>query len=62
MDERVIELEVKVAFQERSLAELDEVVRALRTQVDSLQGDVERLVEHLQVQTQTTVDERPPHY
>ena len=51
MEERLIELEVRVAFQERLIAELDEVVRALRTQVERLEADLAQLVEHLHVGT-----------
>jgi uncharacterized coiled-coil protein SlyX len=40
VEERLIELEVRVAFQERLIAELDEVVRSLRTQVDRLEADL----------------------
>ena len=49
MEDRLIELEVRVAFQERLIADLDEVVRALRAQVERLEADLAQLVEHLHV-------------
>jgi uncharacterized coiled-coil protein SlyX len=47
VEDRLIELEVRVAFQERLIADLDEVVRALREQVERLEADLTQLVEHL---------------
>jgi uncharacterized coiled-coil protein SlyX len=47
VEDRLTELEVRVAFQERLIAELDEIVRALRDQVERLEADLSRLVEHL---------------
>jgi uncharacterized coiled-coil protein SlyX len=51
VEDRLIELEVRVAFQERLIAELDEVVRALRAQVERLEADLAQLVEHLHAGT-----------
>lgn len=42
-EERWIELETRVAFQERALAQLDEVVRDLYAQLGRLQREVEQL-------------------
>ena len=47
MEDRLTELEVRVAFQERLIAELDEIVRALRDQVERLEADLARLLDHL---------------
>ena len=51
MEDRLVELEVRVAFQERLLAELDDVVRALRAQVERLEADLAQLLEHVQGDT-----------
>jgi len=36
--ERLLDLEVKVAYQDRTIAALDEVVRALAARVDELEA------------------------
>ncbi|MEQ1567549.1 MAG: SlyX family protein [Myxococcota bacterium] len=61
-DERVTELEVKLAFHERWVAELDEVVRALRDQVDELGRELRDLSERVRPEEGSAVDEKPPHY
>lgn len=49
---RWVELETKVAFQERALAQLDEVVRDLYAEVQRLQGELQTL--------RTRLSEPPP--
>ena len=61
-DDRLMDLEVKVAFQERLLAELDEVIQQLRGELEALQGDVRALTEALEAHRGQVVDEKPPHY
>lgn len=61
-DERIMELEIKVAFQDKLLAELDEVVRQLRDQIDTLRDELSTLTESLQPQRGEIVDEKPPHW
>jgi uncharacterized coiled-coil protein SlyX len=60
--DRIMDLEVKVAFQEKLLAELDAVIRTLRGEVDALREEVEQLHAGLKPDAQATVDEKPPHY
>jgi uncharacterized coiled-coil protein SlyX len=43
MSERLVDLEVKIAFHERTLTALDEVVRALAARVDHLSREVAEL-------------------
>ena len=43
LDERLVDLEVRAAFQERTIAALDDVVRVLVTRVDALTRRVEEL-------------------
>ena len=64
MQERITELEVKVAFQEKLIADLDDVIRELREQVDRLERDVRELREQGagQVEKTTLEDDKPPHY
>jgi uncharacterized coiled-coil protein SlyX len=61
-EERVVELEIKLAFHERWVQELDEVVRALRDQVDALQEEVDNLRDVVRPSAGPVVDEKPPHY
>jgi uncharacterized coiled-coil protein SlyX len=62
LEGRVTELEIKVAFQERLLADLDEVVRALRTEIEALRTEHGALVDQLEAHRGPIVDEKPPHW
>ncbi len=62
LEARVVELEIKVAFQERLLAELDEVLREVRRELEQVRTDHATLVDQLEVHRGTIVDERPPHW
>jgi uncharacterized coiled-coil protein SlyX len=46
LDERLVDLEVRAAFQERTIAGLDEVVRVLLTRLDALTRRVDELERH----------------
>ena len=61
MEDRMTELEVKVAFQERLLAELDEVIRQLRDEVEQLGTDVGQLRQQGSMAPEDP-DQKPPHY
>ncbi len=61
MEERIMDLEVKVAFQEGTIAELDEVIRTLRDEVDALRREVRELQEQ-QLAAPADESEPPPHY
>jgi uncharacterized coiled-coil protein SlyX len=61
-EDRIVDLEIKFAFQERLLADLDGVVQALRAQVDTLREEVAQLHAALRPDAQATVDEKPPHW
>ncbi len=60
-ERRLTDLEVKVAFQEHLLAELDEVIQELRGQVELLQADLRALREQHELGPEDP-DQRPPHY
>ncbi|MEM7407651.1 MAG: SlyX family protein [Pseudomonadota bacterium] len=66
-DTRLEAIESKLAFQEHTIAQLDDVVTALRKEVDQLR-DVQRvLLERLREMgdadaPSNTAEERPPHY
>lgn len=62
LEARVVELEVKVSFQESLLAELDDALQALRRELDALRTEQSRLLDQLDVQRGVVVDEKPPHW
>ena len=64
MNERVTDLEVKVAFQERHIAELDEVVRTAVDQIRRLEKELFELQRQTNLREGSTDlrDEEPPHY
>ncbi len=64
MDERIIALEERLAYQDKALADLDDVVQGLARQVDQLDRKLSALTEWLRNPGQEVgpPDERPPHY
>jgi SlyX protein len=63
LEERIIELEMRIAHQDRTIADLDDVVREFADRVTAL----ERVVEELRESTRGSDeigpgDEPPPHY
>jgi SlyX protein len=61
MEERIVELEVRVAYQDKLLADLDEVVRSFAARVEALERKVKELEETSAPQA-GPADETPPHY
>lgn len=64
MDERIVELEVRVAYQDKVIADLDEVLRSFTTQVQELRRDLEEFKQSVK-EGQTEIggaNEKPPHY
>tara|TARA_Y100000766_G_C18456008_1_gene388250 strand:- start:165 stop:461 length:297 start_codon:yes stop_codon:yes gene_type:complete len=66
MPDKIVELEVKIAFLEQSITELSDVVYSQQQQIDSLKNDQHRMRTHLQSldkDDQTVIDDQPPpHY
>lgn len=67
MENRVIELESKLAFQEEIINELNEVITDHQKQLDQLREEQRLLILRLQSVTDTRVDSNeaeppPPHY
>ena len=60
--ERIEALEIKVAFQEHLLAELDDVLRALRDEVERLRRDVGSVKEQVDAMQPAPENAPPPHY
>ncbi len=65
LSERIEELEIRSAFQEDLLRDLDEVMRAQADQIDRLQRELISLREQLTQEgegSNAIEDEKPPHY
>jgi len=63
---RIEDLEVRMAFLEKGITELDQVIQELATQLDQTRNTVRQLREQVQSDTLTIrgdpLDEVPPHY
>lgn len=67
MDDRIIELESRQAFQEESIQSLEKMIRQQQQIIDRLQLDVEELHQRLKSTATspldgTAVEPPPPHY
>ncbi len=64
MDDRIVELEVRLAFQDKLIAELDDVVRVFSQRVELLHRELELVKETMKagVPEVGPPDEKPPHY
>ena len=60
----MMNLEVKVAFQEHQIGELNEVIREMADRIEELQRDLRALVHTVSSQEKLgdQKNERPPHY
>ena len=66
MSNKIVELEVKIAFLEESITELSDVVYSQQQQIDLLKSDQHRMRTHMQSlnrDDEQVIDHRPPpHY
>lgn len=64
LQDRMLELEVKTAYQERTIEELHEVVLELRKELESLRREFEALRTESQSSDKPIgpANEAPPHY
>lgn len=62
MNDRLDNLEFKLAFAERRIDELDDVVRSLSDNLDVLIKEVKRLRQLQEPQGLPPGDVKPPHY
>ena len=67
MQERIVELESKVAFQDELINRLDEILVAQRNELDRLSERVRRLEEQLKAGATSMIlseaeETPPPHY
>ncbi len=64
MEERIMELESRVAFQDETIRNLDEVVRLFSSRVERLERRLSELADGLRSGREDVGphDEQPPHY
>lgn len=67
MSDELIELQTQLAFQEQTIAELNEVLTSQQQQIDLLRLELKLLKEQLglledRVDSGPPQNERPPHY
>ena len=62
MEARVTELEIKVAYLERLLGELDGVVRTLSDELSLVRRELSRLSAKNDDESELPPNEKPPHY
>jgi len=67
MDERLIEIETKVAYQEHTISELNDVIYRQQQQIDQLERICKALTDSVQDMAENTTSntgghEKPPHY
>lgn len=67
MEQRLIELETKLAFQESALQELNDLVYQQSQRLDKLEALFDRVAERLRevsehIRPESPANERPPHY
>jgi len=63
-DDRVIDLEIKLAYQDKLIRELDTLVRTFGTKLDETMRELKELKQSLRSPEGPTgpANERPPHY
>jgi SlyX protein len=67
MNERLEQIEVKIAYLEQANAQLSDVVYAQRREIEALRAKISSLMERLESAataptSYTAEDEKPPHY
>lgn len=63
MEERVMDLEIRLAYQDKKIGELDALVQALAARLATAERDLAELkLSMTSDEAIATVDERPPHY
>ncbi len=64
MEDRIVELEVRVAYQDKVIADLDDVLQAFTHRVEQLQRELAELKQAVKEGPSAVgpQDEKPPHY
>ena len=50
MEERIIELEARIAYQDKTIEEVNEVLISQQAKIDALEGRIAAIMRHLQAQ------------
>lgn len=63
-DIRINDLEIRMAHQDQTIADLNEVITAQWKKLDALERQLKRLGEELETmdQTEAPANQKPPHY
>ncbi len=63
-DERIGELEIRIAFQDKLIADLDALVRQLGVRLDEARREIEKLKQGMRSPELPfgSASEKPPHY
>ncbi|MFC1567691.1 SlyX family protein [Pseudomonadota bacterium] len=67
MENRIIELETKLSYQDHMIQELNEVVTRQQQQIDALELQMKRTLDHLKATSSSQIarpeeEVPPPHY
>lgn len=66
MQEKIIDIETRMAFQDDTIQELSDVIYRQQKQIDQLEKSVQLLLDKVQDLTHSQpgaiIDEKPPHY
>ena len=62
LEKRIVDLESRAAFQDKLIADLDEVVREFTTRVEGLKRELKDLRESSNAAPIGPPNEPPPHY
>ena len=66
-EDRLVEIETKIAFQENTIKDLSDAVYSQQKQIDTLNKTMKQLVDQIEDSSVisprgTLKDEKPPHY
>jgi uncharacterized coiled-coil protein SlyX len=62
LEERIVDLEVRTAYQDKLIAELDEVLGEFSTRVERLESLLKELQDSANTLPTGPADDPPPHY
>jgi len=62
VEKRIVDLESRAAYQDKLIAELDEVIREFSARVERLEAMLKDLQESANAHPSGPADDPPPHY
>ena len=63
MEERFVDLEMRISHQEDMIDELNKLVYQQQVKSDKLESDLKEVAKRIiDLETDRTINERPPHY